>query len=82
MVQVIALISLEQDIYTLKKSTFKLLFLVLQLVTNRGLSVPGRTNQYLQGPQLEYWDPDGLAMITKKAKPQSVTKIINYGARN
>ena len=29
-------------------------FLVLQLVTNRGLeSVPGRTNQYLEGPQMD-----------------------------
>ena len=40
---------------------FRAPFLVLQLVSNGGLvSVPGRTNQYLEGPQYQYWGPGGL----------------------
>ena len=48
-------------LYTLKeKSTSKHLFLVLQLVTNRGLySVPGRTKWYPEAPWQAYWGPDG-----------------------
>ena len=35
-------------------------FLVLQLVTNgRLVSASGETNQYLKGPQQEYWSPSG-----------------------
>ena len=38
------------------KSTSKHLFLVLQLVTNSGfISVPGRTNRYLEVPKNEYF---------------------------
>ena len=37
-------------------------FLVLQLVTNRGLySVPGRTKWYLEAPWQAYWGPDGAS---------------------
>ena len=40
-----------QGIHSKKKSTPEHLFLVLQVVTNRGLhSVPGRTKWYLEGP--------------------------------
>ena len=43
---------LFHSFYTLQKKYFRAPFLVLQLVTNRGLvPVPGRTNQYLEGPQ-------------------------------
>ena len=38
--------------HPMNKKYFQKPFLVLQLVTNRGLmSVPGRTNQYLEEPQ-------------------------------
>ena len=46
------------SIHSKKKSTSKHLFLVLQLVTNRGLySVPGRTKWYLEAPGQAYWGP-------------------------
>ena len=42
------------------KKCFQEPFLVLQLVTNRGLySVPGRTKWYLEAPWQAYWGPDG-----------------------
>ena len=48
--------SLNHTPHSKNKKFYQEPFLVLQLVTNRGLvSVTGRTNQYLEGPQLEYW---------------------------
>ena len=38
------------------------------LVTNRGLMpehVSGRKNQYLEGPQEEYWGPEGVDRVTR-----------------
>ena len=47
--------------YSLRtKSILRSIFLVLQLVTNRGqVSVPGRTNQYLEGPISTWKDHEG-----------------------
>ena len=46
-----------------KKKYFQAPFLVLQLVTNRGLYlVPGRTKWYLEAPWQVYWGPDGLSL--------------------
>ena len=44
--------SRHQGVHPKNKRCFQAPFLVLQFVTNRGLvSVPGRTNQYLEEPQ-------------------------------
>ena len=48
-------------LHSKKKSISKHLFLVLWLVTNRGLYlIPGRTKWYLEAPWQAYWGPDGI----------------------
>ena len=49
---------------------FQAALLVLQLITNRGLvSVPGRTNQSLEGPQWEYVGSRMRLQIEQKVIP-------------
>ena len=48
-------------IHSKNRSYFQVPFLVLQLVTNRGLiSLHEMTNQYLEGPQQEYHGPSNI----------------------